>query len=94
MILWITQKNWYNSMAFGIPLSASRYITDNLNQTVKISDCLFFDKNYEKPMTAILCQATRVDGNIFESKHLVGQITNESVKTNIQNKLFAWLFES
>lgn len=92
MILWIDQSNWYKSMAFGIPLSTTGYFTDSHNQAIKLSDCIFFEKRYEKPMRAILCQATRADGCVIERKHLVGKLTNQVIRNNIENKLFTWLF--
>ncbi len=96
MILWINQTGWYQSMTFGIPLSTTigkyQYVSDNLNQIIDISDCVFFDKAYEKPMRAVICQATRADGNVIQSKHFIGKVTDEALKKQIEDKLFAWLF--
>ena len=92
MILWISQKGWYKSMTFGIPLSTTGFYSDNNNQEIKISDCLFLDKGFEKPMRAVLCQATRADGNVIQTKHVIGKITDEVLKKTIEDKLFAWLW--
>ena len=92
MILWISQNGWYKSMTFGIPLSTSGFYSDNNNQAIAVSDCIFSDKAYEKPMRAILCQATRTDGNVIQTKHLVGQVTDQVVRKAIEDKLFAWLW--
>lgn len=79
-------------MTFGIPLSSTRYYSDGHNEAIAIDHCLFFDKKYEKPMRAILSQATRADGNVLIAKHKVGQITDMTIKINIENKLLNWLF--
>jgi hypothetical protein len=92
MILWIGQTGWYRSMTFGIPLSTTNYYSDRLNHAIAISNCMFIDKSYEKPMRAVLCQATRADGCVIETKHLVGKITDNVVKQQIEDKLFNWLF--
>ena len=92
MILWIDQLNWYNSMTFGIPLSTTKYYTDSFNQAIAISDCVFWNKLFEKPMRAILCQATRADGNVLQAKHRIGQVADRVVRRNIEDKLFKWLF--
>ncbi len=93
MILWIDKSKWYSSMTFGIPLSTSRFFTDNHNEAISIAHCVFLDKKYEKPMRAVLSQATRADGNVLLAKHKVGQVTDLAIRANIENKLLNWLFD-
>jgi len=92
MILWVSQDKWHKSMTFGIPLSTSGYFKDRHNEIVEIAHCTFFDKQYEKPMRAIVSQATRADGNVLRAKHKIGQIVDTTIRTNIENKLWEWLF--
>lgn len=94
MILWIDKSNWYKSMTFGIPLSTSDFHSDKWNHAINISDCLFFDSKYEKPMRAVICQATRADGNVVSDRTLVGKITDQVTRLKIENKLLDWLFAS
>ncbi|HZP55809.1 MAG TPA: hypothetical protein VFB03_03515 [Candidatus Saccharimonadales bacterium] len=82
-------------MAFSIPLSASNPLhTDDLNQSVQISDCAFYttDTQYHLPRRAIISQATRIDGGALLSSTLIGEITNEAIKGTIESKLFNWIF--
>lgn len=79
-------------MTFGIPLSTSDFHSDNWNHAINISDCLFTDTKYERPMRAIICQATRADGNVISDKAFIGKVTNEVTKSQIENKMLAWLF--
>src|SRR5581483_1393279 len=95
ILLWTDQKSWSNSMAFSIPLSASNPLhTDDLNQSVQISDCAFYttDTQYHLPRRAIISQATRIDGGALLSSTLIGEITNEAIKGTIESKLFNWIF--
>ncbi|MCR4330222.1 MAG: hypothetical protein NUV65_06795 [Candidatus Roizmanbacteria bacterium] len=94
MILWIDKIRWYDSMTFGIPLSTSDFFSDTHNQEIKIEHCIFFDKRYESPMRAVLAQATRTDGNVLLAKHKVGHIADSTIKTQIEEKLWVWLFGS
>lgn len=92
LILWVNQDKWFNSMAFGIPLSTSGFYSDTFNHAIKIEDCTFFQKDKEKPMRALIFQATRVDGNVLHSKTLIGKLSSSKVKSEIENKLLEWIF--
>ena len=93
-ILWTNQYDWYNSMAFCIPLSSSRFLFDKMLHGIKIEDCIFYDKSYERPMTAIICQATRVDIKAFDYKPTIAKIVDTLVQEYIEDKLLNWIFGS
>lgn len=94
IILWHDQLKWFRSMTFGIPLSTSRLENDSLNQVVYLSDYqyLFPDNKFQNPMRAIICQASRLDGSALKTNMLIGKLTNSVVQTEIEDKLFSWLF--
>lgn len=92
MILWIGKTSWYRSMTFGIPLSSSYYISDNLNEMLDINMCIFHDRKYERVMRAVICQSTRVDGNVLRNKDRVGVVNDVLIRKRIEDKLFQWLF--
>ncbi len=82
-------------MTFGIPLSSSSLVDDSHNQCIYLPEYAFVhaDPRYNIPMRAIISQATRVDGNVFNQARLIGNITDLSVRGKIENKLFDWLFK-
>lgn len=93
ILLWIDQSNWFQSMTFGIPLSAKIY-EDKYSHPILLNDYVFLhsDAIYHKPMRAVIHQATRVDGNVFRNDMLIGKINNSVVQYNIENKLFEWIW--
>lgn len=94
LLLWIPQINWYNSMSFGIPLSATGFYTDNCNQVINISDCVYLDITQEIPRRAMIAQATRIDIGTFFSFPKKGMVTDIVVQQTIEDKLFNWLFQN
>lgn len=94
IILWLDQTFWSQSMAFGIPLSKAKFYSDKVNEGIKLSDYQFLHKNpvYNVPMRAIICQATRIDGNVLSSNRIIGKITSSVSKRSIENKLLDWIF--
>ncbi|MDP3764566.1 MAG: hypothetical protein Q8Q95_03010 [bacterium] len=93
-ILWLDQVSWFKSMAFAIPLSKSGMIEDRFNEIIKISDYTFLhsDITYRVPMRAVICQATRIDGNVLSQNKLIGKITDTNLMNKIENKLLNWVF--
>ncbi len=79
-------------MTCGIPLSSSYYISDNLNEMLDINMCIFHDRKYERVMRAVICQSTRVDGNVLRNKDRVGVVNDVLIRKRIEDKLFQWLF--
>jgi hypothetical protein len=95
VLLWIDQSNWYESMTFGIPLSSGRIFENKYNYPVLLTDYTFLhsDGIYNKPMRAVIHQATRIDGNVFRNNMLIGRINNAVVQQNIENRLLDWLWK-
>lgn len=93
IILWLDQTDWFDSMAFAIPLSASKIGNDKYNQVIALNDFLFLhsDKKYERPMRAMIHQATRIDGNVLNRQRLIGKVNNSVLQIQIENKLREWL---
>lgn len=92
MILWIDKSAWYKSMCFGIPLSTTQYYSDKYNHGILIDDCIFENPNFSKPHRAVISQATRADGNAFQSTSRIGCINNRMVQDEIEKKLLEWVF--
>lgn len=95
IILWIDQDSWYKSMAFGIPLTRSNPATeDKYNQPIFLPSYsyIYKDAKYHAPMRAVITHATRVDGNVFHSRNLIGRITDTLVQRKLDNKMLDWLF--
>lgn len=69
-------------------------IEDRFNEIVKINDYTFLhrDITYKVPMRAIICQATRIDGNALSQNKLIGKITDVNLMSKIENKLSNWIF--
>lgn len=95
ILLWVGQTKWHESMTFAIPLSASNLINDTHNAIIYLPDYAFLhsDQKYHRPMRAVIHQATRIDGNVLNSKKLIGKITNQILQDQIDNKLLNWLFD-
>lgn len=95
VLLWSNQNDWFDSMAFGIPLSSSDLVENMYNELVNINDYTFVHTNNKlhRPMRAVICQSTRIDGCVLNSNSLIGKLTNTTVQDKIQNKLFSWLFK-
>lgn len=95
ILLWIDQSNWFESMTFGIPLSSVKIYENKYNFPVLLTDYVFLHSNgsYNKPMRAVIHQATRIDGNVFRDDMLIGKVNNVVVQQNIENKLFNWLWK-
>lgn len=94
-ILWIDKKYWFRSLSFGIPLSKSKPLEENVyNEPIPLQSYAFLheDTTYYRPMRAIVCQATRIAGNIISERHLLGRLTDETLKKKIESKLIDWLF--
>lgn len=94
IIVWLDQRLWHKSMAFGIPLSLTNIIEDPYNHMVLLQHYLFShtDKTYNQPMRAIIHQATRIDGNTLNKDKIIGTITDKITQDAIENKLLDWLF--
>ncbi len=94
VIIWIDQSRWYQSMAFAIPLSASSLLNDSFNHIILLEHYTFEHKDttYNKPMRAIIHQATRIDGNVLSQDKFIGRITDKFLQNTIENKLLEWLF--
>ena len=95
-ILWIDQTRWRDSMAFAIPLSASRFFDDSHNHIVLKEHCSFthHDNKYQVPRRAMIHQSTRIDGNTLRTNNKIGLLDDHVVRTLIENKLLEWLFGS
>lgn len=95
IILWLDQDEWFKSMSFGIPLSKTNpAMSDRLNQSILLPHYVFLHKDvkYRQPMRAVISQATRVAGNTFGKQEVIGRITDEIIKEQIETKLFEWIF--
>lgn len=94
IVLWIGQDRWYESMAFGIPLSKSRIIENKYNQPILLPHYLFLHKKpiYNQPMRAIIHQATRIEGCVLNKGNLIGRITDKIIQQKIEEKMFSWIF--
>lgn len=94
IILWLDNDYWIESMAFGIPLSSNKIYSNKHNQKILLTDYVFShkDSRYERPMRALIHQATRIDGCVLSKSKIIGTITNSVVKDEIENKLFEWIF--
>lgn len=96
IILWLDKIFWSQSMAFGIPLSKTNMYSDKFNQIIKLPEYQFThnDLNYKIPMRAVICQSTRIDGNVLQKGSIIGRITDSVLQKNIENKLLNWIFPS
>lgn len=95
VILWIDQVDWYQSMAFAIPLSATNpYTQDLYNEPILLTHYSFLhtDSQYKKPMRAVIHQSTRIDGNVLDKTKIIGKITDTVVQGKIENKMLKWIF--
>jgi hypothetical protein len=96
ILLWLDQGDWYNSMSFAIPLSTTNPSLNNkYAHPILLSDFTFFhnNKSYQRPMRAVIHQATRVDGNVLNSDKLIGKLNNSMAQQYIENKLLDWIFK-
>lgn len=96
ILLWIDKYDWFQSMTFAIPLSASRVVEDNYNEPILLEDYTFIhkDEKYHRPMRAIIHQSTRIDGNVLNEHRVIGRLINEVRMKKIEDKLFNWVFKS
>jgi hypothetical protein len=95
VLLWIDKLNWFESMAFAIPLSTTNSMLENkFNEPIEIKDFNFIhtNKDYFRPMRAMIHQSTRIDGNALPSNEIIGKVTDNVKKEKIENKLFSWIF--
>lgn len=94
VILWLDHKKWYQSMAFGIPLSASKIFDSIYNEPIYLHqyDFLYKDTSKYLPMRAMIHQATRIDGCVLNSDDLIGKINDINLMKRIEDKLINWLF--
>lgn len=96
IIIWIDQSRWFQNISFAIPLNSSQLFENNYNHIIHLGDYIFShsDRKYQRPMRAIIHQATRVDGNTLSRNLHIGKITNTKVQKQIEDKLFNWIFSS
>lgn len=95
VLLWIDKLNWFESMAFAIPLSTTNSMLENkFNEPISIADYKFIhkDKKYERPMRAMIHQSTRIDGNTLLINEVIGILIDNVKRGKIENKLLNWIF--
>jgi hypothetical protein len=94
VILWTGKKDWFESMAFAIPLSTTGLVEGDYRSILLLEDYLFShkDNKYNQPMKVLINQATRIDGNVLSSKKIIGKVTNEKKRAEIEEKLINWIF--
>ena len=85
VLLWIEKLDWFQSMAFAIPLSTTNsMLEDKFNEPIEIKDFNFIHTNedYLRPMRAMIHQSTRIDGNALPSNEIIGKVTDNIKKKN------------
>lgn len=95
IILWKTQTYWYRSMSFAIPVSSTQPMLETLyDEPIKLEHYSFqhLDPRKHIPMRAVISQSTRIDGNVLNLANKIGSLTDKTVQSKIENKLWDWLF--
>jgi hypothetical protein len=95
-ILWIDQDRWVGGMSFAIPVSSSRFYSNDHNEQISLSQITYSTSNInlQRPIRAVIYQATRIDGGAFNTHDVLGKVTDRVVQERIETKLISWLFPS